>query len=253
MCILARMQTTEHLSHDRVLADRARYVSGGVSTPRLVVAGADGARVTDVDGRVFVDFAGGIGCQNTGHRFAPVVDAIHHQVDQYLHQCFMVGVYEPYVDTCRLLAELSPCVGDQQKSILVNSGAEANENAVKIARAATGRPAVVVFDNAFHGRTLLTMTSKVHPYKAGFGPFAPEVYRAPAPYPYRGVTTDDAIAGMKKLFKSEVDPLTVACVLLEPVQGEGGFVPMPPDFPARLAELCAGHGILYVDDEVQSG
>ena len=249
------MQTSEHLSHDRVLADRVRYVSGGVSTPRLVVAGADGARVTDVDGRVFVDFAGGIGCQNTGHRFAPVVDAIHQQVDQYLHQCFMVGVYEPYVDTCRLLAELSPCLGGEQKSILVNSGAEANENAVKIARAATGRPAVIVFDNAFHGRTLLTMTmtSKVHPYKAGFGPFAPEVYRAPAPYPYRGVTTEDAIAGMRKLFKSEVDPQTVACVLLEPVQGEGGFVPMPPDFPSRLAELCAEHGILYVDDEVQSG
>ncbi len=249
------MQTTEQLSHDQVLADRARFVSGGVATPRLVVASADGARVTDVDGRVFVDFAGGIGCQNTGHRFAPVVDAIHRQVDLYLHQCFMVGVYEPYVETCRLLAELSPCAGAEQKSILVNSGAEANENAVKISRAATGRPAVVVFDNAFHGRTLLTMTmtSKVHPYKAGFGPFAPEVYRAPAPYPYRGVTSDDAIAGLKKLFMSEVDPQTVACVLLEPVQGEGGFVPMPGDYPARLLEVCAEHGILYVDDEVQSG
>lgn len=249
------MQTTEQLSHDQVLADRARFVSGGVATPRLVVASADGARVTDVDGRVFVDFAGGIGCQNTGHRFAPVVDAIHRQVDLYLHQCFMVGVYEPYVETCRLLAESSPCAGAEQKSILVNSGAEANENAVKIARAATGRPAVVVFDNAFHGRTLLTMTmtSKVHPYKAGFGPFAPEVYRAPAPYPYRGVTSDDAIAGLNKLFKSEVDPRTVACVLLEPVQGEGGFVPMPGDYPARLLEVCAEHGILYVDDEVQSG
>ena len=157
--------------------------------------------------------------------------------------------------TCRLLAELSPCAGAEQKTILVNSGAEANENAVKIARAATGRPAVVVFDNAFHGRTLLTMTmtSKVHPYKAGFGPFAPEVYRAPAPYPYRGMTSDDAIDGLEKLFKSEVDPQTVACVLLEPVQGEGGFVPMPADYPARLAELCRKHGILYVDDEVQSG
>jgi len=249
------MQATEPLTHDRVLAERARYVSAGVSTPRLVVASADGARVTDVDGRVFVDFAGGIGCQNTGHRFAPVVDAVHRQVDEYLHQCFMVGIYEPYVDTCRLLAELSPCVGAQQKSILVNSGAEANENAVKIARAATGRPAVIVFDNAFHGRTLLTMTmtSKVHPYKAGFGPFAPEVYRAPAPYPYRGVSTDDAIAGLERLFKSEVDPETVACVLLEPVQGEGGFVPMTADFPRRLAEVCAEQGILYVDDEVQSG
>jgi 4-aminobutyrate aminotransferase len=249
------MQTREQLSHDEVLADRARYVSGGVSTPRLVVASAGGARVTDVDGRVFVDFAGGIGCQNTGHRFAPVVDAIHRQADLYLHQCFMVGVYEPYVETCRLLAELSPCAGSEQKSILVNSGAEANENAVKIARAATGRPAVIVFDNAFHGRTLLTMTmtSKVHPYKAGFGPFAPEVYRAPAPYPYRGVTSDDAVAGLKRLFKSEVDPTTVACVLLEPVQGEGGFVPMPDDYPARLLEVCSEHGILYVDDEVQSG
>ena len=249
------MQTTEQLSHEQVLDDRARYVSGGVATPRLVVASADGARVTDVDGRVFVDFAGGIGCQNTGHRFTPVIEAIHRQADLYLHQCFMVGVYEPYVETCRLLAELSPCAGAEQKSILVNSGAEANENAVKIARAATGRPAVVVFDNAFHGRTLLTMTmtSKVHPYKAGFGPFAPEVYRAPVPYPYRGVTSDDAIAGLKKLFKSEVDPQTVACVLLEPVQGEGGFVPMPEDYPARLLELCAEHGILYVDDEVQSG
>ncbi len=249
------MTSTEQRASDRILAERRRYVSGGVSTPRLVVTAADGARVTDADGRTFLDFAGGIGCQNTGHRFAPVVEAIQRQADEYLHQCFMVGVYEPYVDTCRLLAELSPCAGSDQKSLLVNSGAEANENAVKIARVATGRPAVVVFDNAFHGRTLLTMTmtSKVHPYKAGFGPFAPEVYRAPAPYPYRGITSDDALAGLKKVFKSEVDPATVACVLLEPVQGEGGFVEMPPDYPARLAELCREHGILYVDDEVQSG
>ena len=238
-----------------VLSARARYVSGGVSTPKLVVASAEGARVTDPEGRTFVDFAGGIACQNTGHRFGPVVDAIHRQADLFLHQCFMVGVYEPYVETCRLLAELSPCLGADQKSILLNSGAEAVENAVKIARAATGRPAVVVFDNAFHGRTLLamTMTSKVHPYKAGFGPFAPEVYRAPAPYPYHGVTGDDALDGLAKLFKSDVDPQTVACVVLEPVQGEGGFVPMTPDFPARLAEVCRSHGILYVDDEVQSG
>jgi 4-aminobutyrate aminotransferase len=247
--------TGELTTHDRILAERQRYVSGGVSTPRLVVSHADGARVVDVDGRAFIDFAGGIGCQNTGHRFAPVVDAVRAQLDEYLHQCFMVGVYEPYVEVCRRLAELSPCAGTDQKSILVNSGAEANENAVKIARAATGRPAVVVFDNAFHGRTLLTMTmtAKVKPYKAGFGPFAPEVYRAPVPYPYYGVTTDDAIEGLERLFKAEVDPATVACVVLEPVQGEGGFIPMPPDFPARLLELCRKHGILYVNDEVQSG
>ena len=247
--------STETTSHDRILADRARYVSAGVSTPKLVVSHADGARVTDVDGRTFLDFAGGIGCQNTGHRFAPVVDAIKAQADDYLHQCFMVGVYEPYVEACRRLAELSPCAGEQQKSILVNSGAEANENAVKIARSATGRPAVVVFDNAFHGRTLLTMTmtAKVKPYKAGFGPFAPEVYRAPVPNPYRGITTDDAIAGLKQLFKAEVDPASVACMVLEPVQGEGGFLPMPGDYLRRLLEICREHGILFVDDEVQSG
>jgi 4-aminobutyrate aminotransferase len=211
--------------------------------------------VTDVDGRTFIDFAGGIGCQNTGHRFAPVVEAIKAQADEFLHQCFMVGVYEPYVEVCRRLAEVSPCSGEQQKSILVNSGAEAVENAVKIARTATGRPAVVVFDNAFHGRTLLTMTmtAKVKPYKAGFGPFAPEIYRAAVPYPYRGVTTDDAIAGLRELFKADVDPASVACVVLEPVQGEGGFVPMTADFPRRLLELCREHGILFVDDEVQSG
>src|SRR6188768_3254964 len=118
----AMNSTTEVSAHARILADRSQYVSAGVSIPKLVVSHADGARVTDVDGRTFIDFAGGIGCQNTGHRFAPVVDAIHRQVELYLHQCFMVGVYEPYIDTCRLLAELSPCVGDQQKSILVNSG-----------------------------------------------------------------------------------------------------------------------------------
>ena len=247
--------TTETTSHDRILADRARYVSAGVSTPKLVVSHADGARVTDVDGRTFLDFAGGIGCQNTGHRFAPVVDAIKAQADDYLHQCFMVGVYEPYVEVCRRLADLSPCAGAQQKSLLVNSGAEAIENAVKIARSATGRPAVVVFDNAFHGRTLLTMTmtAKVKPYKAGFGPFAPEVYRAPVPNPYRGISTDDAIAGLAQLFKADVDPASVACAVLEPVQGEGGFLVMPTDFLRRLTEICREHGILFVDDEVQSG
>jgi 4-aminobutyrate aminotransferase len=252
----AAMTTAADTStHDRILADRARFVSGGVSTPKLVVVHADGARVTGADGRELIDFAGGIGCQNTGHRFAPVVEAIKAQADEYLHQCFMVGVYEPYVEVCRRLAELSPCTGTDQKSILVNSGAEAIENAVKIARVATGRPAVVVFDNAFHGRTLMTMTmtAKVKPYKAGFGPFAPEVYRAPVPYPYHGVSSDDAIAGLERLFKVEVDPATVACAVLEPVQGEGGFIPMPPDFPARLHELLRKHGILYVDDEVQSG
>jgi 4-aminobutyrate aminotransferase/(S)-3-amino-2-methylpropionate transaminase len=249
------MSLQERSATDRVLADRDRYVAAGVATPQLVVERAEGARLWDVDGREYIDFAGGLGCQNTGHGLPTAVAAIHEQVDRYLHQCFMVGLYEPYVEVCRRLAELSPCSGDEQKSILVNSGAEAVENAVKIARVATGRPAVVVFDRAFHGRTLLamTMTSKVVPYKRGFGPFAPEVYRAPAPYPYRGVSSGDAIRGLESLFKGDVDPESVACVVIEPVQGEGGFIPMPDDFPRRLKDLCEAHGILYVDDEVQSG
>jgi 4-aminobutyrate aminotransferase len=240
---------------ERIAEDRARYVAPGATTPRLVVGQAEGARITDVDGRSFIDFAGGIGCQNTGHRHPAVVEAIKEQADRYLHQCFIVGTYEPYVEVCRRLAELSPCAGEEQRSLLVNSGAEAVENAVKIARVATGRQAVVVFDYAFHGRTLLamTMTSKVKPYKAGFGPFAPEVYRVPAPYPYHGVTSDDAIAALEHLFKADVDPSSVACVVLEPVQGEGGFVVMPPDYPGRLQKICRDHGILYVDDEVQAG
>jgi 4-aminobutyrate aminotransferase len=249
------MSLRERSATEAVIEARERYVAAGVATPRLVVARAEGAFVEDADGNRYIDFAGGIGCQNTGHGHPAVVAAIHEQVDSFLHQCFMVGIYEPYVEVCRRLAELSPCRGSEQKSLLVNSGAEGVENAVKIARAATGRPAVVVFDRAFHGRTLLamTMTSKVVPYKRGFGPFAPEVYRAPAPYPYRGVSTDDAIHGLETLFKADVDPETVACVVLEPVQGEGGFIPMPLDFAPRLRELCDRHGILWVDDEIQSG
>jgi 4-aminobutyrate aminotransferase/(S)-3-amino-2-methylpropionate transaminase len=249
------MSLQERTASERVTNDRAKYVTPGVSTPRLVVASAEGSRITDVDGRSYIDFAGGIGCQNTGHRHPAVVEAVKEQADRYLHQCFMVGTYEPFVEVCRRLAELSPCGAGEQRSILVNSGAEAIENAVKIARLATGRQAVIVFENAFHGRTLLTMTmtAKVMPYKKGFGPFAPEVYRAPGPYPYRGVPSDAAIEALEDLFRSDVDPASVACVVLEPVQGEGGFIVMPDDYPARLQELCRKHGILYVDDEVQSG
>lgn len=249
------MPVTEGIQAQRVATERARYVAPAVTAPRLVVAHAEGARITDPDGRTFVDFAGGIGCQNLGHRHPAVVAAIKEQADRYLHQCAIVGTYEPYVEVCRRLSELSPCGPGEQRSTLVNSGAEAVENAVKIARAATGRPAVVVFENAFHGRTLLamTMTSKVVPYKKGFGPFAPEVYRAPAPYPYRGISSQAAIEALEGVFRSDVDPESVACVVLEPVQGEGGFITMPPDYPKRLQELCRKYGILYVDDEVQSG
>jgi 4-aminobutyrate aminotransferase len=245
----------ERSATERVLADRERYVARGVATPHLVVARAEGARLWDVDGREYVDFAGGIASNNLGHRPEAVVDAIHAQADLYLHQCFVVGTYEPYVELCKRLAEVSPCRGAAQKSVLVNSGAEAIENAVKIARSATGRPAVLAFDNAFHGRTLLTMslTAKVVPYKKTFGPFAGEVYRAPVPYPYRGISDDDAIDALEHLFKAGVDPESVACAVLEPVQGEGGFIPMTKRYMQALRELLDRHGILFVADEVQSG
>jgi 4-aminobutyrate aminotransferase len=247
------MRVEEKSSSHDVLSARERYVPRGISASDLVVTRAWGARIWDADGREYLDFAGGIACQNLGHGPAGVVRAVHEQVDRYLHQCFMVGIYEPYVEVCRRLDELWP--GDAPtKSILVNTGAEAVENAVKIARTATGRPGVVVFDRAFHGRTNLTMamTSKLV-YKQGFGPLSPAVYRAPAPYPYRGISTEDALAGLDYLFKQDVDPSEVACMVLEPVQGEGGFIPMPADFVQALKERCERHGILYVDDEVQSG
>jgi 4-aminobutyrate aminotransferase/(S)-3-amino-2-methylpropionate transaminase len=245
----------EQRTESERLADlRDRYVARGLSTTPLYVARAEGATIVDVDGREYIDFAGGLACQNLGHGFPPAVAAIHEQVDRYLHQCAMVGMYEPYVEVCRRLAELSPCGSGEQRSVLVNSGGEAVENAVKIARAATGRPGVLVFGNSFHGRTLLTlaMTGKID-YKRGFGPLLAEVYRAPGPYPYRGIDTEAAISGLELLFARDVDPKTVACAVLEPVQGEGGFIDMPLDFPPRLREICDRHGILYVDDEVQSG
>ena len=235
------MAIGERTASERIVAERERYVARGVATTPLVVARAEGARVWDVDGREYVDFAGGLGCQNTGHGFAAA--ALHEQVDRYLHQCFMVGMYEPYVDVCRLLDELWP--GESEtRSLLLNSGAEAIENAVKIARVATGRTGVIAFDHAFHGRTNLTMalTAKVVPYKDGFGPLAPDVYRA-------ALDVDD----VRRVFKQDVKPEQVACIVLEPVQGEGGFIPMPDGFPQQLKGLCEEHGILYVDDEVQSG
>src|SRR2546429_1207500 len=200
------MRVEEKASAADVLAARDRYVPRGISASDLVVARAWGARIWDADGREYLDFAGGIACQNLGHGPAGVVRAVHEQVDRYLHQCFMVGVYEPYIEVARKLDELWP--GDAAtKSLLLNSGAEAIENAVKIARASTGRAGVVVFDRAFHGRTNLTMamTAKLV-YKQGFGPLATDVYRAAAPYPFRGISTEDALASLDLLFHQDVDP-----------------------------------------------
>jgi 4-aminobutyrate aminotransferase len=247
------MRVEEVASTEELRRSRERFVPRGVATTDLVVSRAWGARIWDAEGNELLDFAGGIACQNLGHGNAAVVRAIHEQVDRYLHQCFMVGMYEPYVAVAQKLDELWP--GESAtKTLLVNSGAEAIENAVKIARAATGRPGVVVFDRAFHGRTNLTMamTSKLV-YKQGFGPLATDIHRAPAPYPYRGVSTEDALHGLELLFKQDLDPRDVACIVLEPVQGEGGFIPMPPEFIRALRDLCTEHGIVYVDDEVQAG
>ena len=247
------MRLEERASTSDVRKGRERYVPRGVATTDLVVTRAWGARIWDADGNEYLDFAGGIACQNLGHGNASVVRAVHEQIDRYLHQCFMVGMYEPYVAVAEKLDEVWPGQS-ATKTLLVNSGAEAIENAVKIARAATGRAGVIVFDRAFHGRTNLTMamTSKLV-YKQGFGPLGTDIYRAPAPYPYHGVSTADALHGLELLFKQDVDPREVACIVLEPVQGEGGFIPMPEDFIHALRELCDQHGIVYVDDEVQSG
>jgi 4-aminobutyrate aminotransferase / (S)-3-amino-2-methylpropionate transaminase / 5-aminovalerate transaminase len=236
-----------------LLAKRDQHVARGVSLAPIVAARAHGARLIDVDGKEYIDFAGGIGVLNLGHTPDAVVAAIREQAEAMLHSCFPVAAYEPYIEVCRLLGECTPGAF-AKKAVLVNSGAEAVENAVKIARYFTGRDGVITFDRGFHGRTLLAMslTSKLV-YKKGMGPFAPEIYRAPAPYPYRGISTQDALDGLDFIFKAHVDPASVACVILEPVQGEGGFTVMPREFIEGLKQRCEQHGILYIDDEVQSG
>jgi len=240
-------------SSEALRTKRDRYVARGVSIAPIFAARAHGARLTDADGREYIDFAGGIGVLNLGHTPDAVVEAIQQQAAELIHACFPVAAYEPYLEVCRMLSELAPGT-HAKKAVLVNSGAEAVENAVKIARYHTGRPAVITFDRGFHGRTLLAMslTSKLV-YKRGMGPFAPEIYRAPAPYPYRGISTEDALAELDWMFKAAVDPASVACVILEPIQGEGGFTVMPAEFIQGLKARCEEHGILYIDDEVQAG
>jgi len=196
---------------EQMLQRRDEHVARGVALAPIVAAHAHGARLTDVDGNEYIDFAGGIGVMNLGHTPEAVVDAIKRQADAMLHSCFPVAAYEPYLEVAELLCERTPGTFSK-KAVLVNSGAEAVENAVKIARKATGRSAVVAFDHAFHGRTLLGMslTAKVMPYKQGMGPFAPEVYRAPSPYPYHGISSDDSIAaldaGRPSLFTRSIAP-----------------------------------------------
>ncbi len=243
-----------------LLARRQEFVARGVaSTMTVFAAKADGAIIEDVDGNRYIDFAGGIGAMNIGHTRPEVTKAIAEQAANFTHTCFSVMMYESYVALAERLVKLTP--GNfPKKAIFLNSGAEAVENAVKIARFATGRPAIITFDNAFHGRTLMTMTmtAKVKPYKYRFGPFAPEVYRAPFPYPYRmNMTPQQAseycVAELERMFNGEVAPEQVAAIVIEPVQGEGGFMVAPPGFLRALKTLCEKYGILFVVDEIQSG
>ncbi len=220
----------------------------------VFVAEARNATITDVDGNTFIDFAGGVGVINVGHCHPRVVEAIQEQAAAFVHTDFTVVPYESYIELAERLGALAPFSGPTRAAFF-NSGSEAVENAVKIARLATGRPAVIAFEAGFHGRTMLamTLTSKVHPYKSGMGPFAPEVYRAPFANAYRGPSSEEALAQLERMFASHVPPSQVAAVVIEPQLGEGGFVPAPVEFMVGLREICDREGILLVADEVQTG
>ncbi|MGD1825460.1 4-aminobutyrate--2-oxoglutarate transaminase [Chromobacterium violaceum] len=215
---------------------------------------AKNAEVWDTEGRRYIDFAGGIGVLNTGHLHPKVEAAVAEQLSRFSHTCYQVVPYESYISLAEKLNALAPGK-HAKKTAFFTTGAEAVENAVKIARAATGRPGVIAFGGAFHGRTLMGMalTGKVAPYKLGFGPFPSDVYHAPYPNPLHGVSVQDSLAGLEKLFKFDIDPARVAAIIYEPVQGEGGFYAAPAEWVKALRELCDRHGILLIADEVQSG
>ncbi len=227
---------------------------GAANITQFYAEKAENAEVWDVEGKRYIDFAGGIGVLNVGHLHPKVVAAVENQMKQLMHTCFHVMPYEPYIALAEKLNAITP--GDHaKKTLLLNTGAEAVENAVKVARAATGRSAVIAFSGAFHGRTMMGMalTGKVAPYKQGFGPFPAEVYHAPYPNPIHGVSGEQSLAAVQNLLKSDVDPQRVAAIIIEPVQGEGGFYQAPTEFLQGLRELCDEQGILLICDEVQSG
>ncbi len=239
----------------------AAVAQGAFHATPIFVDKAEGAVVEDVDGNRLIDFAGGIGCLNTGHRAPAVVNAVRRQLDRFLHTSFNVLPYESYVTVCERLNAIVPGDGPK-KTVLVNSGAEAVENAIKIARFYTKRPAIICFEDAFHGRTYMTMavTSKTHPYKAGFEPFPGDVYRIPYAYCYRCAFSMKYPAcdvhcarHIEDTFKRVVAAESVAAVIVEPILGEGGFVTPPADFYPTLGEICGKHGILLIADEVQTG
>lgn len=243
------------LNHADLMSRRAAALPRGVGQAHpLFAARARNAEIWDVEGRRFIDFVAGIAVVNTGHGHPAVIEAAARQIPQFTHTCFQVVGYESYLRLCERLNALAP--GETpKKTMLLSTGAEAVENAIKIARAHTGRPGVIAFNGAFHGRTLLALglTGKIDPYKLGVGPFPGEIFHAPYPCALRGVSVDEAIAGVERLFKNDIEAARVAAFIVEPVQGEGGYHPAPPEFLRRLRELADRHGILLIADEIQTG
>ena len=248
--------TVRHQSTEAELAElRSTYVPRGITSAHPVtVDRAKGSELWDVSGKRYIDFAGGIGVMNVGHSHPRVMKAVQEQLERATHTSFQVVHYESYLRLAQRICEVAPIDGPK-KAIFFSTGAEAVENAVKIARAATGRPAVVSFQGAFHGRTLLalSLTGSVQPYKQDFGPYAAEIYQSPFPYEYRGWSSDQALAALDNLFESEVAPKRVAAIVIEPVLGEGGFVPAPLEFLRKLRKVTEQHGILLIADEIQTG
>jgi 4-aminobutyrate aminotransferase/(S)-3-amino-2-methylpropionate transaminase len=242
--------------HSAAILDRNERSVAAPLVPAfpIVAAGARGSTLTDVDGNTFIDFTGGVGCLNVGHTHPRVVAAIRDQVDRFTHTDFTIVPYEPYTELAERLIERTPISGPL-KAAFFNAGTEAVENAVKFARAYTKRPAVIAFEGGFHGRTLLSLslTSKTHPYKAGLGPFAPEVYRVPFAQDYRGPHAESALRALEGALVTQVAAESVAAIVIESVQGEGGFVPAPTEFMAGIRRICDDNGIVLVVDEVQTG
>jgi len=249
------MQREPNLNNAALMARRQAAIPRGVGhSHQIFIERGENAEIWDVEGHRFIDFAGGIAVLNTGHRHPAVMQAVKDQLDKYTHTCFQVLAYEPYVELAERLNAKAP--GDfAKKTLFLTTGSEAVENAIKIARAHTGRSGVIAFTGGYHGRTLLTLglTGKVVPYKTGFGPFPAEIFHARFPNALHGVSVDDAIASVELILKNDIEASRVAAIIVEPVQGEGGFNVAPPEFFQRLRALCDAHGMLLIADEVQTG
>lgn len=249
------MQRDNHLQNAALMARRQAAIPRGVSQSHPIFIGrAENAEIWDVEGKRYVDFAGGIAVLNTGHCHPDIIAAVKAQLDLYTHTCFQVVAYEPYVELAERINALAP--GDfAKKTLFLTSGSEAVENAIKIARSYTGRSGVIAFTSGYHGRTMFTLglTGKIVPYKSGFGPFPAEIFHASFPDPLHGVSVEDSLASIETIFKNDIEASRVAAIIIEPVQGEGGFNVAPFEFLQQLRVLCDKHGILLIADEIQTG